>query len=268
MKKFIILITVAVVLPFYMSCKENKGVILFSIQNDIDLGKQVRDEILANPREYPILSETQYPQAYAYLREMTTTILNSGELTYRDKFAWEVRIINQDVLNAFAAPGGYIFVYTGLIKYLDRADDLAGVLGHEIAHADQRHSSRQLQQQYGISFLFSMILGENPNKLKEIAAQMAGKLTGLSFSRSHETEADKYSVIYLAKTPYVCNGAASFFQKMIDSGQQPGVPEFLSTHPDSKKRVDEINKQAQDKKCNTTNPIGGDGYAKFKAMLP
>jgi predicted Zn-dependent protease len=268
MKKVLIWLTAIAVIPFYSSCGGNKGVLLFSIQNDIDLGKQVRDEILANPREYPILPEAQYPQAYAYLRGITNKILNSGEITYKDQFAWEVRIINQDVLNAFAAPGGYIFVYTGLIKYLDREDDLAGVMGHEIAHADQRHSSRQLQQQYGISFLLSLLLGENPNKLKEIASQMAGKLAGLSFSRSHETEADKFSVIYLSKTPYVCNGAASFFQKMVDSGQSPGVPEFLSTHPDSQKRIDEINKQAQDRKCNTTNPIGGDGYAKFKAMLP
>ncbi len=267
MRKILLFLVLLGVLPFYFSCDKNGDVVLFSIENDIELGKQVRDEILANPREFPILPESQYPQAYAYLRGITNKILNSGKVTYRDEFEWEVRIINAPVLNAFATPGGYIFVYTGLIKYLDREDDLAGVLGHEIAHSDRRHGSKQLQQQYGVSFLLGLLLGENPHKMKEIAAQIAGKLTGLAFSRKHETEADEYSVIYLSKTNYLCNGAAAFFEKMVAGGQTPGVPEFLSTHPDSEKRIVEINKKAQELNCNTTTPSGGN-YASFKAMLP
>lgn len=92
----------------------------FTIDDDIKLGQQLRDEIAKNPKEYPVLDEKQYPQAYAHLRRITNAILNSGSIRYKDKFAWELKIIHNDkTLNAFVAPGGYIYVYTGLIKFLD-----------------------------------------------------------------------------------------------------------------------------------------------------
>jgi len=72
---------------------------------------------------------------------------------HKDDFAWQVKIIDDpETLNAFATPGGYIYVYTGLIKFLDTEDQLAGVMGHEIAHADLRHSTRQMTSSYGVSY--------------------------------------------------------------------------------------------------------------------
>ena len=92
-----------------------------------------------------------YPDAYAHLDALRDDILASGEVAYADEFDWETHFIQDDeVLNAFAAPGGYIYVYTGLMRYLEEEDQLAGVLGHEIAHAANRHSTEQLTKQYGI----------------------------------------------------------------------------------------------------------------------
>ncbi len=252
----------------FSNCKKKPGPILFSIQDDIQLGQQVKEEINGNPSEYPVLDEAEYAEAYAYLRGITNKILNSGELNYKDEFAWEVYIIGDDnVLNAFAAPGGYIYVYTGLIKYLDKEDDLSGVLGHEIAHADLRHSTRQLEKMYGLSFLLSIVAGENSGQMTQIAGQIAGSLAGLSFSRAHESEADEQSVVYLAKTEYQCNGAYSFFQKLLDNNQDSGTPEFLSTHPDPADRVDEINEKAAEIGCDTT-PADPVSYQDFKNSLP
>ena len=146
--KNIILVLGLMSAGLFMSCDANGDFLLFSIQNDKDLGAQMAAEIESNPTEFPILSRTQYPDAYDYIDDMIEHILDNADITYKNEFVWEVHIIDQDVLNAFVTPGGYIYVYTGLIKYLDNADDLAGVLGHEIAHADQRHSSKQLQRQY------------------------------------------------------------------------------------------------------------------------
>jgi predicted Zn-dependent protease len=249
------------------SCDENNNFIIFSVQDDVALGEQVKTEIMANP-EYKILSESQYPQAYAYLNGMKTEILNSGKIAYKEEFAWELYIIHDDnVLNAFATPGGYIYIYTGLIKYLDTADDLAGVMGHELAHADERHTVRNLQKIYGVNALLSIALGENPSALEEIAGQIAGSLAGLSFSRDFEREADANSVEYLSQTKYACNGAAHFFIKLEEQGENGQPPEFLSTHPNPENRIEDINQKAEDLSCDTGLSNDG-GYTTLKNALP
>jgi beta-barrel assembly-enhancing protease len=261
---------VAIVITI-VSCKkddEDKPFVLLPVQNDIDLGLQVSEEIAANPTEYPVLDEVEYAEAYAYLQGITDEILNSGKLAFRNRFAWKIHIIHDDeVLNAFATPGGYIYVYTGLIKYLEQEDDLAGVMGHEIAHADRRHSMQQMQKLYGANLILSILVGSNPSQLGEIVAGLAGNATALAFSRDNEADADEYSVIYLAETKYACNGAYSFFQKLIESGQAGNTPKFLSTHPDPASRVEDINAKATELGCDTT-PLAPASYEDFKNSLP
>jgi predicted Zn-dependent protease len=253
---------------FLSACDKNNDFVIFSVENDKELGAQVAAEIANNPAEFPILDPVKYSAAYDYLDGIMSDILQSDAVTYKDEFPWELKIIhNDEILNAFATPGGYIYVYTGLIKYLDKEDDLAGVLGHEIAHADQRHSTKQLQKRYGIQILLNVILGQNPSTLGEIAGAIAGTAAGLQFSREYESEADDYSVEYLSDTPYQCNGAYSFFQKLLDTQQTSGVPEFLSTHPNPENRVDDINAKASELGC-STNPWNPSSYHQFKSLLP
>ncbi len=240
------------------------GINLFTIQDDMELGQQLRDEILANPTEYPILNEGQYAGAYAYIRDIVDDILASGELEYAEEFAWEVYIIDDpETLNAFAAPGGYIFVYTGLIKFLEEKDDFVGVMGHEMAHADLRHSTQQLTQQYGVATLLGLLLGQD----QDLLTNVLGSLLGLRFSRDDESQADKFSVIYLCQTEYAANGAASFFQKLVDAGSAT-PPEFLSTHPSPDNRVEAINMEAEDRNCDTTFDSDAAEWANFQNSLP
>ncbi len=255
------------VLLLFTACDKNNNFNVFSIEDDKQLGLQVRDEIAGNPQEFPLLPIEEYPDAYAYLNNIVDKILVSEDVGYRDEFAWEVRIIDQDVLNAFAVPGGYIYVYTGLIKYLDNEDDLAGVLAHEIAHVDQRHSTQQLQKQYGIQILLSVALGNDAGQLEQIAGALAGNLAGLKFSRDDEREADEFSVRYLDETDYQCNAAFSFFQKMIDHEEGGTTPAFLSTHPDPKDRIADINATADELGCDKT-PLAPEEYQDFKNSLP
>lgn len=236
---------------------------LFTIQDDIALGKQTVQEIESNPAEYPILNPTQHKAAYDYLYAMRDAILTSNEFEHKNDFEWKLYIVNRDdVQNAFCTPGGYIYIYTGLIKYLDDASSLAGVLGHEMAHADRRHSTRQLTEAYGIETLLSFI-GGNAQQIAAISAQ----LISLKFSRNHETESDTYSVKYLCPTKYRADGAASFFQKI---GSQ-GTLEFLSTHPDPGNRVSNIQSQKVQLGCNDADNLSPSqdvsSYNQFKASL-
>ncbi|MBC8045676.1 MAG: M48 family metalloprotease [Fimbriimonadaceae bacterium] len=229
-------ITITFITIFNLSCSNGGGINIFSIEDDKALGEQLDAEILADPTMYPILSESTYDDAYDLMNDIRDRILASGKITYADEFVWKLRIIHDDeILNAFCTPGGYIYVYTGLIKYLENEAQLAGVLGHEMAHADLRHVTDQLTEQYGISLLVSIVLGENSSVLTDIAIGLAG----LAFSRGDESQADEYSVIYLCPTEYYAAGAAGFFEK-IEAEGGTNIPEFLSTHPNPENRIEDI----------------------------
>lgn len=221
------------------SCKSDEpgggGFNLFTIEDDKKFGAQVAEEIESDTVNYPILDSATHVEAYSHIYRMRDSILNSGNVIHKDDFLWQIRIIENDsVLNAFCTPGGYIYVFTGIIKFLDAENELAGVLGHEIAHADERHSTEALTKAYGIDVLFSVILGDN-----SAIGQIASGLLNLSYSRQNESESDMRSVEYLYPTAYDARGAARFFEKMQALGGGT-VPQFLSTHPDPENRVEAI----------------------------
>lgn len=239
------------------------GFNLFTLQDDISLGRQLRDEVLANPQEYPVMDPNLYGSAYSYVERIRDRILASGEVKYAQAFDWEIYLLKDDAtLNAFCAPGGYIFIYTGLIKFLDSEDQLAGVIGHEMAHADKRHSTSQLTKAYGLQFLLDVVLGENQGAISGIAAG----LVGLEFSRSDERQADEFSVRYLCPTVYQADGASDFFVLLIAHGQAGQTPSFLSTHPDPGNRVEDIRSLDQSLGCAGTETFQS-AYQLFKNSL-
>lgn len=268
-RNFLIAILSVTVLSLVISstsCKKKGGFNIFTIQDDINFGAQMEAEIAANPQQFPILNPVQYANAYNYLETIKQQILASGKIKYANEFAWKLYIIQDDnTLNAFCTPGGYIYVYTGLIKYLENASSLAGVIGHEMAHADLRHSTQQLTTQYGVSVLLDLVLGKN----EALIGQIAANLGLLAYSREHEKAADASSVEYLCPTNYRANGAADFFQKLNnESGQN--VPAFLSTHPNPDNRVQNIQAITAELGCSgAPEPqIEINGYNAFKASLP
>jgi len=265
MNRFALLFFSVFSLLLFQACSTNPGagINLFSPDQDMELGTQVNEQILSDPKQFPLLPENGNETAYRYVRGITTKLLNTGQVQYSDKFAWQVRIIADDkTLNAFCTPGGYIYVYTGLIKFLDAEHELAGVMGHEIAHAALRHSTRQMTQAYGIAALSSIITGKSSPGLIE---QIAQGLLSLKFSRNHETEADHYSVVYLCSTDYDAAGAAGFFKKIAEKGGS--VPEFLSTHPDPGNRIANIEANAKEMGCTGTVTNTAE-YARIKSLLP
>ena len=249
-------------MPLSCGVQGGQGVNLFTIEQEQELGRQVKQEIESNPSEYPLLPEQGNEQIYQYIRSLRDYILNSGQLAHRNDFAWEVKIIKDDeTLNAFCTPGGYIYVYSGLIKFLDNESELLGVLAHEIAHADLRHSTRQLTKIYGLQVLVAIATGKSEPGLVE---QIALGLASLKFSRSHESEADANSVLYLCNSPYDAAGAAGFFEKMLD---RPTPPQFISTHPSPANRVKAIHERKQELGCSGSK-TGQSKYQQMKQLLP
>lgn len=263
MRRFTIYTAAAVSLGFLFSmCKtsgQGGGFNLFTIDQDRQLGAQVAAEIDANPKEYPVLDSASNKEVYAYLYKVRNNILNSGAVHNKDQFQWRVRIIKNDsTLNAFCTPGGYIYVYTGILKYLDNEAQLAGVLGHEIGHADLRHSTRQMTKAYGVNVLVSIIAGD-----RQLIKQVTEGIIGLKFSRDHETEADEASVRYLCPTSYPADAGAGFFEKIQNAGSGNNPPEFLSTHPDPVNRIEHFHEAKAELGCQGANNYD----AAYKAMV-
>jgi predicted Zn-dependent protease len=226
--------------------KENKGqgFNLFPVTKDIELGAQVAAQIDSNTAEYPLLDSVQYKEVYAYVYKVRDKILNTGNVKHKDDFVWRLRIIHDDsTLNAFCTPGGYIYIYTGILKFLESEDEFAGVLGHEIAHADLRHSTRQMTKLYGVQILLDVAAGN-----RDAIKQVASGLVGLKFSRGHESEADQKSVEYLCPTDYNAAGGSGFFKKIQEMGGSK-TPAFLSTHPDPGDRVEHFESEKLTQGC-------------------
>jgi len=268
MKIFKLVLGICIV-TFGLSCSKDGDVNFFSKNDDIAFGKQLDSTILADPTEYPILNEAQNPEVYAYVRGIMNTVLQSNEVLYKEEFPWQIRVIDKDVLNAFAAPGGYLYFYTGFIKYCRSEAEFAGVMAHEIAHADRRHSTETLTKVYGIQILFSILLGDNPSQLQEIAALLATNGAALSFSRKHEYEADEYSLRYLNSIKQTRNyhptAIIDFFDHMKeDSLTTPdGSFEFLRTHPYDNNRKANVQKIWQE----LGSPVGSKFETEHAAIV-
>ena len=251
---------------YFSRCNDEKGLNMYNVDQDIQFGQQLAAQIANNPQQYPVLDENRYSKAYDHLRRITNELLNSGKIKYKDQFVWQMKIIHDDnTLNAFCAPGGYIYVYTGLIKYLDYEAELAGVIGHEIAHADLRHSTEAMTRQLGAKAITELIMGGQSDQLTHAVNQ----LTTLKYSRDNESEADEASVEYLCNTPYDARGTAGFFEKMVKEGKSGKSPAFLSTHPNPEERVKNIHELWKKKDCTPKDTHSTDAlYADFKKSLP
>ncbi len=218
----------------------------------------------ANPELFRILDAAEYTEAYEKLNQIRDKILQSGKLVHRNDFPWELKIIEDDsVLNAFCLPGGYIYIYTGLIKYLNTEDALAGVLGHEMAHADLRHGTNQMLKNYGLSMIIHFIFGADNSVLLGIGQN----LLSLSFSRADENEADMKSVELLDGTDYDARGVARFFEQISADEKVPAVIEYVSTHPNPENRIQKINEKWNELGAKTGKSFKKE-YLQLKKSLP
>lgn len=229
------------------ACDTISSINLFSEQEEADLGRQLDDEIRKNPREYPIYNRN--PAVKAYIRDRVfKEVIASPAVERKNVFNYTLEIVENDsVLNAFTTSGGYIYIYTGLLRYIDSEAALAGVIAHEVSHAEERHTTRRMTKEYGASLLLSIVLGESPGQLTVIAANLFTGLAFLANSRSDEEDSDRYSIEILRSTRYYAGSVKFFFEKMRDEGlvneNNPKILTYLSTHPDPIKRIDEANQK-------------------------
>ncbi|MBN2702839.1 MAG: M48 family metallopeptidase [Pontiellaceae bacterium] len=159
-------------------------------------------------------------------------------------FAWEFNLIEKDEVNAWCMPGGKVAFYTGILPYTRDELGVAVVMGHEIAHAVAGHSAERVSQQLvqqGGGLILSQFSKESKNYEAIMALYSIGSEVGviLPYSRTHELEADRLGLIFMAMAGYDPNAAVGFWTRMSESGGAK-PPEFLSTHPSDASRIEGI----------------------------
>ncbi len=216
---------------------------------DVELGALTSNQIHSNPKQYPLLSKKDHPIAYAQLQRVVNNILESPDIKEKGTFAYDsITIVHDDeIINAFCTPGGYIFVYTGLIKMAKNEDQLAAVIGHEIAHAELRHSVKKLTRGVGRqAIIIAGAAAAGASFGVFIAVEVGNKILGLGMGRDQESHADKKSVIYMGTGNYYSSLAlADFFEELAKSGKDIRIPPIISTHPDTENRIYRIRKWAK-----------------------
>ncbi len=158
---------------------------------------------------------------------------------------WEFVVFDSEEVNAFALPGGKVGVYTGLLAFADDDDELAAVMGHEIAHVSARHGAERASQQLGVALLGVgvALATEDAKHQDEIRVAYGLVATGavLKYSRDHESEADRIGLLYMARAGYDPRAAVRFWRKMA-AREKAGLrmPDWFSTHPSDETRIRRI----------------------------
>ena len=168
---------------------------------------------------------------------------------YTKNYKWEFSLIDKDMINAWAMPGGKVAFYTGILPVAQNDNGVATIMGHEIAHAlanhgQQRMSAAQIQQTVGV--VGAAAIGDENEKEQQIfnVAYGLGSQLGvmLPFSRKHETEADKIGLTLMAIAGYEPSNAYKLWQRMSEASGGKKPPEFLSTHPSNETRINNLKK--------------------------
>ena len=155
-------------------------------------------------------------------------------------YKFEVTVVKSDVVNAFALPGGYVVVFTGLMKKAETGEEVAGVLGHELNHVLQRHGLERIVKSLGLMAVVSIVLGDQQG-LIGLMKQVGVELLTLKFDRVQETEADVTGLRLVSRARIDPKGMITFFQKLSEKDE--GRLEWLSTHPMSQARAERLKQE-------------------------
>jgi predicted Zn-dependent protease len=191
------------------------------------LGETALHDALAGQtvvKEGPVVEAVQ-----AIATRLTDQIPNSP-------YQFTVTVVRSPAVNAFALPGGYVVVYTGLIKEASGPEEVAGVLGHEINHVLQRHGMERIVKTLGIAAVAAIVLGDQQG-LIGLAKQLGVEMITLKFNRDQETEADTTGLRLLHKAKVDPAGMIAFFERLAKSEHEQHRVELLSTHPMSEARA-------------------------------
>ena len=209
---------------------------IFTDAQEVQLGKQFSREI---EKELKIYSD---PVVTAYIDQLGQHLAGYSQ---RKNITYHFKVVNTDVVNAFAVPGGYLYVNIGLIRAAENESELAGVIGHEIGHVVAKHGVKQMTRQLGLAAVAQLALGEDQSKLKQMVANLAANGVLMKYSRDAEREADIYAVQEMYDAGIDPEGMATFFEKLrkLQKSKPSKLAQMFATHPPTAERIAAVRSQ-------------------------
>jgi predicted Zn-dependent protease len=213
-----------------------KQISLMSEEQEIALGQQSDPEV---KREMGVYGDSRLQE---YVQGIGMKLARASE---RPNLPWHFTVVDSPAVNAFALPGGYIYITRGILPFLDDEAQLAGVLGHEIGHVTARHAAQQYTSQTGAGLGLTLLSIFVPEARPfQGLAEQAAALLFLKYGRDDELQADRLGVRYASRTGWNPSGVQNMLTTLLRldkaSGSTKGVPNWLSTHPTPQDRVQKV----------------------------
>lgn len=237
-----------------------------SRQQEVEIGAAYSQQI---NEQLPIVEDAL---VHRYINLLGEQIASQGGGHYEYTFY----VVNSDVINAFALPGGWIYINRGVIERSDNLAELAGVIAHEIGHVEERHGAEMMERQQaaniGINAAY-ILLGRAPGQLEQAGIQVAGSAIFAGYSRDAENEADAIAVDLLVRNGIDPNGLLTFFKELLeDSNRNPSALEqWFSTHPLTEERIAHVREEIERLNLSPSQAAGltatSQSYNEMKARM-
>ena len=238
-----------------------------STQQEVQMGQQEAQQVSS---QLPMLQDAEIN---AYVNNLGNRI---AKLTSRGDLDWHFAVVNTDVVNAFALPGGYVYVNRGILRRATSMDELAGVMGHEIQHVVLRHSVRQMEQQQGANVGLSLacaLTNVCNNDVAGTVINIGGTAVFAKFSRTDEIQADEGGFQNIVRAGINPNGMLTFFQKLLAEEQSQGgsaaTAPWFADHPGTQDRIVDIQRMLAKMSPATLRSLRSDdtGFQSMKQRL-
>jgi len=260
MSKRLTLLVLVLLFCFFAGCATNpitsrQELMLFSPQQDIEIGRKYAPEL-----EKQLGGRIANQTLQNYINSIGQKI---ASVSHNPNFEYRFVALNHESTNAFALPGGHIFITRGMLEKLETESQLAAILAHEVAHVVARDTMNVMSNQIGIDALLSAVTSESTPAGVTTAANLTNQIIGLSYSREDEKTADLAGLDYMTWAGYNPYGMVETVQ-MLQNLQESRQIEFFSTHPSPQNRLGYLTQKIQTQYPNVTAlKVGKQDYHRY-----
>ncbi|HBG27479.1 MAG: hypothetical protein A2Y10_02800 [Planctomycetes bacterium GWF2_41_51] len=266
--RFFIVFIISLSALFLVGCQTNPVTgetefVIISPEREKEMGADYAKEV-----EKELGKSVQDVQLQNYISSVGQSV---AKVSHMADYGFSYKAIDHNSVNAFAIPGGYIYITTGMLKQMNNEAQLAAVLGHETAHVTARHIANQMTRDLMINLGLTAASYRVPTTALRVAGIVA-QLEGMSFTRTQERQADQVGLDYLVKAGYTPNGMIETMEILERQSESKPI-EFLSTHPSPENRIELIRENIFNNRYSTSGKVGAEEYSanvieKLKQIKP